>query len=94
MLRGTGLGERNMSLFLVTLNVDSRTFKMCYQVRCLIQSLELKGEVWIGDKTDVLKHEKWFFLDDKLLYLLFYSLYFSAFLMFLAMKNNFFLFFF
>lgn len=60
-----------MSLFLVMLNVDSRTFKMCYQVRCLIQSLELKGEVWIGDKTDVLKHEKWFFLDDKLLYLLF-----------------------
>lgn len=47
-----------MSLFLVMLNVDSKTFKMCCQVRCLIHGLELKGEVWVGDKTDILKHEK------------------------------------
>lgn len=44
--------------------------------------------MWVGDKTDVLKHEKWLFLGDNLLYLLFYSLYFSACLMFSAMKNN------
>lgn len=63
---------------------------MRYQVECLIHGLELKGEVYVGDETDVLKHEKWLFLGDKLLYLLFYSLYFSAFLQFSARKKNFF----
>lgn len=62
---------------------------MHYQVKCLIHGLELKGEVCVEDKTDVLRHEK-LFLGDKLLYLLFYSMYFSAFLMFSAMKKFFF----
>lgn len=88
--KGTGVGERSRSLFLVMLSVESETFEMHYQVKCLIHGLELKGEVWVGDKIDVLKHEKWLFLGDKLLYLLFYSLYFSAFLRFSAMKKIFF----
>ena len=60
---------------------------MRYQVECLIHGLELKGEVCVGDEIDVLKHEKWLFLGDKLFYLLFYSLYFSVFLQFSAMKK-------
>lgn len=60
-------------------------------MRCLIHGLGLKGEVWLGDKTDVLKHEKWLFLGNVFIsFVLFFVLFcFSPF--FSSEKKIFFL---